>query len=295
MPVPGTATPIAPDGVPLWGNPALPDEGVPATVQTSKGAKTLWVRPTGLAALTGDDAELMLNARAEGTALGTYAEPSNAYKRASLALGPAVYYALGPSTRGYDLSTFGRDGTADGGLVFGSVGSSPVAGSSTSTSFDVAGPGRISSSYAPFVNGTTLTMTGWAYRNNTLAAHTLMGGNGSGAPQLNVKLGNLDVRWVAAQGGASPTWTAAWPAVGQWVHWAFIFDEFQDIASLYINGAFVSTQAQADPYTNPGTFKVGARGTSANSWDGSMAHVAVYTRALTAAEIAGLYAARLLP
>lgn len=296
MPVPGTAIPINPDdGAPVWGNPALPDGGVRMIFEDNEGEQTFYVRPHGLAAVNADDADFVLKAQSGGVPVGTYTPPSTGYRRATLSLEPTLYYTLGPNGQAYDLSTHGNDGTADGGLVYGTVVSSPVAGSVYSTAFDPGGPYRIHTDYAPFINGTIITMMGWAYRNDNLVTHTLMGSDNSTACQLRLNSNNNDVAWKSDQVGTPVTWSGAWPGTGVWVHWAFVFNEPMNLGSLYINGALVSTATVPVPYDNPGELKIGARGTSANGFNGSMAHVSFFERRLSDTDIAGAYAARLLP
>jgi hypothetical protein len=147
-----------------------------------------------------------------------------------------------------------------------------------------------------FANGTTRTFTGWAWRDTDAAADALFGSvTSTGTPFLYLDT-DADVIFIPSDGGTGRTWTAAWPGLNQWVHWALVFDEAADTASLYINGALEATKTGlTTQYSGPlGGIQIGRRSlTTFNNFDGQMAGVAVYERGLSDSEILNIYNSRL--
>jgi hypothetical protein len=142
-----------------------------------------------------------------------------------------------------------------------------------------------------FANGTTRTFMGWARRDATATQDALMGGGGStAAPALLLQSGSNDVIFAPAVGSTTQTWTAAWPGTGQWVHWALVFNEVADTASLYINGALASTKTGVTVQysATAGAFEVG-RATAVSVFDGKQAWPSIHKTALTAGQIRQLY------
>lgn len=220
-----------------------------------------------------------------------------AYRNLIIADTPDLYWPLDATYGVNDQSSGGtNDGTAAGGATVGGFAGSPISGETTSTDLDGTDD-RINSSYNPFTNGTTRTYTGWAYRDTSTSDDRIFSSSAaiSACPILQLSSGTTNVLWgPGGTGGTFTTWTSAWPGNTQWVHWALIFNETTNDASLYINGAFVSTQANATAYNaSPGTLQVGASFTTGLGapFDGKQAHFAVFTRALTASEIQGHYRA----
>lgn len=207
---------------------------------------------------------------------------------------PILYWPLDSLHGATDLSGNARNGTADGGVSIGGYSGSPISGETTSTDFDNTDD-AVTISYDPYVDGTVRTFAGWAYRDTDGGVDTIIGSSstGAGSPRLTLSSGSTNVVWRAnGTTGTTITWTAAWPGNTQWVHWVLIFDETNDLATLYINGVLVSAQADTN-VTGAGNFQVGRRATSTEPFDGKQAHVGIWDRALTAAEIRALYLAAL--
>lgn len=143
-----------------------------------------------------------------------------------------------------------------------------------------------------FANGTTRTFTGWAYRDTMDSQDVLWGSTVDEAehPRLTLAANNDNVTFAADQSVEVGSWSNAWVGIGKWAHWALVFDEANDEAELFINGesqGVVTHEAQW-PAT-PGDFQIAARRGSLGYFDGKMAHVAVFERALTPEEIAEIY------
>lgn len=211
-----------------------------------------------------------------------------AYSTAVLADTPALYWRLGASGT-TDQSGNARNGTGAGGITIG--GQSPgalVGDTDAATDFDGTDD-RITSSYAPFTAGSTITVEGWAWRDTSSGADVLFGTSSGSTPTwLYIASGSQNVVF-SPDNTALTTWTSAWPGNAQWVHWAFTFNETSNNASLYINGVLVSTQTQATNYSTPGNFAIGTRAGTFDPFDGKMDEVAVYTSALSATRIRAHY------
>ena len=215
------------------------------------------------------------------------------YTAAVLALSPALFWPLDAISGATDRSGNSRNGTGAGGVVVGGP-PAPSALPASSTDFDGTDD-LITSSYNPFTNGTTRTFAGWAYCDTNSGLNSLMGSGAAAGSQVLLRLssGGQNVVFGSQGSTGAVTWTSAWPGNTQWVHWVLIFDEGGDTASLYINGALTSAQAITRAYAaSPGNFRAGAQNsTGADPFDGKMAHVAVFERALTPGEILTIYKA----
>ncbi len=133
-----------------------------------------------------------------------------------------------------------------------------------------------------FANGTSRTFMGWAYRDTSSGADTIIWGNSSGTSDCNLGLatGSNDFAF-SPNNSTFTTWTGAWPGNGEWVHWAVVFNETTNSISGYINGVLVSSSTNTAQYGGASTFHIG----DGSPWDGKQAWVSVHERALTAGEI----------
>lgn len=164
------------------------------------------------------------------------------------------------------------------------IGVKNTAQNTTATSFD-GSDDRITTAYNPFTNNSTRTYMGWANRTNSTTADTLFAGSVANPAVLALSSGSQNVTWKP-QNSTTTTWTAAWPGNAQWVHWALVFNEATDAATLYINGALVSASTNAQAYNaTPGTLVIGARQSTTDPFVGSMAFFSVHEKALSAEEI----------
>src|SRR5262249_55921709 len=137
--------------------------------------------------------------------------------------------------------------------------------------------------YSPCVAGSQRTFMGWAYRNSTTDQDTLWTA-GSG-PLFYAAAGSENVTFQT-QSGSSQTWTAGWPGLGQWVHWALTYNDTTKIAELFINGISQGTKTLSLAYSSIGNFALSTN--SSNAWNGYMRKVMVYERILPSSEILAL-------
>ncbi|TXH08560.1 MAG: LamG domain-containing protein, partial [Hyphomicrobiaceae bacterium] len=145
------------------------------------------------------------------------------------------------------------------------------------------------SDIGPFANGTARTFMGWAWRDTSSSADTLIYGRSpSGPSHTNIALGSgSDNVAFSPDNSTFTTWLGAWPGNGVWVHWAVTFDEATNALKLYIDGALVSAETNTAQYSGTGVLAV----SDGSFFDGKMAEVCVYERALTATEIQAAVAA----
>ena len=177
---------------------------------------------------------------------------SAVYAAAVLADTPSLYWRLGePSgTNANDETANNRDGTYTGTFTLAQTGALK---GDTNTAVDLTAPtGVVTSTYNPFVNGTTRTFEGWAYR-DTDARRRLS----FSAAIADLRRGYLATRIAAAADVYLPIerLPAAWrlgPPLGRELVSGFTgrwsSTRPTDAAELYINGRQSGTQAAADAY-----------------------------------------------
>jgi hypothetical protein len=219
------------------------------------------------------------------------------YDTIATGLQPELYWPLDAEGLAEDQTANNRDGTAEGGISVGSFATGPFDVDDTgATTFDGTDDRITSASYSPYVNGGTITVFGYAYREDSAANHSLIGSNATNRFQLVLASGSQNILLDpdTSAGSGNLTWTAGWPGNDQWVHWIFQFNEVTNTAEFWINGVSIGTKTVTDPYNaSVGNFKLGASGTTfLNPFNGKMRGVGILSRAITAPEIASLVAAQ---
>jgi Concanavalin A-like lectin/glucanases superfamily len=199
---------------------------------------------------------------------------------------PALYWRLGePSGRVAADEANDRDGTYHGSPVLGVPGA--LAGDSNGA-VELDGNGDfVSRDYNPFVNGTTRTFEGWAWRDSTRHADTLFGSVGApkyGDVQLRIEAGGNDVSFWSDTNYGPAIWKRAWPGPDRWVHWALVFNEPADEVKLVINGVSKGRVEQESAYPTASGVSAGAGG-DGGSFEGKLDEIAVYRGALPDAQI----------
>lgn len=232
------------------------------------------------------------------------------YADAVLADSPALYWRLDETsgTVAADASGNGRNGTYTGGFTLGQ--SRAVMNSAWGPVLNAASPalrpgdggnsvalngstGWITSTYAAFAS--TRTFEGWAYYTDGSVSCSLFGGTGARGPQLRIITGTAPfaVQFDANTFfGGSHVWTGAWPNTNQWVHWVLVHTDTNNAPQLYINGVLqtltAGTNSTYDGTGNLGTFEAGITA-NFEPFKGRMDEIAVYTSALSAAQIQAHY------
>lgn len=212
------------------------------------------------------------------------------YAAAVLAAGPSLYWRLGEpvgAATAQDASGNGNTGSYGVGVTLGQTGAL-TGDSDTAAAFDNTTQALVAAAaYQPFAAGSSRTFMGWAYRTATTDEDTLFGAHGANPVRLSVASGSNDV--VFNTGANLQTWAAAWPGVGQWVHWALTYNDATRVAELFIDGVSKGQLTVATAYSeNADVFWAGAyeRGAFApTTWRGSLDEIAVFPSILAAATI----------
>jgi len=215
------------------------------------------------------------------------------FSQSLLALGPDLYWPLDAVYGATDQSGNGRNGTADGGIVLGGYSASPppIAGVTSCTDFDgsndrILGPaGYHFANYAQMTYLFWLNMDAWPPASGV--GHGLVGDSFQGYRYELRDFPSYELRHSA---GHDHNWTPVALASGTWVFVACVVDLTNDVVETYENGVSIGQIACAPdgvPYVG-GDMRLGWTG----FWlDAKMGHFAIMPQALSAAQIAGLYAA----
>jgi hypothetical protein len=146
---------------------------------------------------------------------------------------------------------------------------------------------------------TSLTLEGWFNFSGTGGDPALMA-RAVGTGVLNsfviwLNSGTLRVGIGDSVGGGNGVGVPFTPVVGQWYHIAFTFDNSTQRASLYLDGALIGTNVTSGTIgydSHP--VLLGAdinNGNLTNLFNGRIDEAAMYSRALSAAEIASIFTA----
>lgn len=203
-----------------------------------------------------------------------------------LALAPALYWRLGDAVGSgsvADASGNGRTGTPSAGVTLGAAGL--LTGDSDTAA--LVGGGNITSAFGPFSNAGQQTYLGWASAADFAAGRWLFGGDGGQPPTLSVDSATSVT--LGTNAGGSANWVIPALAIGTAFMWAVVVNQAAVTAELFINGISKGSKAFHAWGATPGNFLVGNRVTGAASWQGTEDEVAVWTSALTAAQILDLY------
>lgn len=203
-----------------------------------------------------------------------------------LELRPDFFWMLDSQFGAKDLSTPPLyDGTGSGVSIGGTSGG-PERGAATNTCTTFSNSLIDASGFA-FQNGAAMTICGLALRDTSADFDTLFSGSAAPANPAIFYLGpgSQDVVWDPQNGAgaAAATWSGAWPGNGIWVPWGLGDDRAAGQASLFLNGALVSTQAQADAFGASNTLRLGAYSAGFLPFDGKMLCVLGFKRLLSAA------------
>lgn len=142
---------------------------------------------------------------------------------------------------------------------------------------------------------TALTVTAWVLSRNLAGVHSiLVKSNGSGLANqwVSMESNNTSFRIRLKVSGTSVTTSGNPLTLGTWEHVAATFDGAT--TRIFQNGVQTASNAQTGTVSQDATVntRIGIGGSDANAWDGRIADVRVYNRALGDAEIASIHAAR---
>ncbi|MGH2356778.1 MAG: LamG-like jellyroll fold domain-containing protein, partial [Candidatus Limnocylindria bacterium] len=221
--------------------------------------------------------------------------PASAYAPLVLGGSPAGYWRLGEQTgtAAADAGPNNLGGTYSGSYALG-LGGAIVADTNTSVTFgggnaDMGSPGALN------ISGNALSIEFWAKGSpgtyNYLVSHT----NGGSQGYAVYTGGDGTYHFYIGRGGGlhitgsvSGTWD------GQWHHFANVFDGSQ--MRVYVDGTARLSESETGTLTGyTGNFRVAGYNGGGFSFNGSLDELAVYSRALSSAEIADHYVAGIAP
>ena len=140
-----------------------------------------------------------------------------------------------------------------------------------------------------FSNPSDVTLAGWVNTTDTSEQYVISLGDNVG-----LTVNNLAVGGYYYEGSSWHSMTPAGSLQSGWNHIAVTFDDTADTMTLYLNGVAVGTETVSSSisYTQGSNTIIGAHGTDQTSFEfnGLIDDARIYTRALSADEIAALAA-----
>ncbi|MHC4500425.1 MAG: LamG-like jellyroll fold domain-containing protein, partial [Planctomycetota bacterium] len=203
----------------------------------------------------------------------------------------------GSDNTAYDYSSGGNDGTITGSAtwVAGRVGGA--------LSFDFDGFGLDGSVSLPSDTlssiSTQVTVAFWQYGAPTQparACYPFQAATANSSIVLRVYLPRNDERvyFDAGTGDYDRTFTEVLDANqyrGQWNHWVFTKNSVNGYQNIYLNGELLdNSTGNYKPMNNINKFVIGSRYDGSSAYQGLIDEFRVYDHAMTAAEVADLYA-----
>lgn len=159
-----------------------------------------------------------------------------------------------------------------------------------STSFN-GSSSKVTTTYVP--TGSAITVSGWAFRDNTSAAHTLFGSDNNTGTMLRCGSGSNDINFWADVNAASTSFTGV-GKLRKWFHWVVTYD--LTTAKLYIDGVLVGVTSYSVAFNaSRGNFQIGAYTTAGTPFSGRIADVRLFTTALDASQVSTLYSTGVSP
>jgi len=221
--------------------------------------------------------------------------PSANYVDVVLADGPISYWRLGETSGTTVADTMGRNpGTMTGGVTPGTVGALPV-DSNKAMTFN-GSTGYISVPHNANLNITgDITLEAWAKPavlnwNEGVIVH-----KGGYQYRLAVNFTNQWQGGVYINGARFDVTAPTTATAGQWDH--IVMTRSGSTLTLYINGVSVATAAASgNLVTTTNILAIGRKGSNSSGYfNGAIDEVAIYNKALTAAQVQAHYAAGRAP
>ncbi len=216
----------------------------------------------------------------------------NNYDDVILAANPIAYWPLDAEHTVNDASGHGYTLTANGGISVGTagnrIGTSEYTGAGMTTDFDgIDDSLTLPVGTLPLDGSTPYSYEFWQYTDvipGTRIGSFLLGPSTTGGHHVlfNKDLGYAQIgAWAAQPVVASEVGDAGQPARGGHVHYAVTYDGLT--LTVYMNGEVLGTKTGTG-FNLDGSLWIGDAITG-GSLDGKMAHVAIYDRELTQAEV----------
>ena len=188
------------------------------------------------------------------------------------------------STTWFDLSGLNNSGSLTNGPTFntGSLGSIVFDGSNDYVKVN---------SFADILSKTTYTKTAWFYI-SSYSSNIISGGDsGLTNGQHAFWMAGGSILYAGHNGSWTTVASSTSLALNTWYFGAVTFNTTTGWR-LYVNGNLESTSASTTTFTGTGGILIGAFNDAGNLWNGRIASIGVYNRALSASEILQNYNAQ---
>ncbi len=197
--------------------------------------------------------------------------------------GLAGYWPLdnGSGVTASDLSVNGNNGTLNNGPTWGS---GKIGGAVVSDGVDDS----ISIPTGVNLAGNSFTVSAWAKRNTT-GADDMFFTQGIAVGNYGLLLGFRSTNTFTCAFYANDLDTTATYTDSEWHLWTCTYDTITNRRSIYRDGALVTYATAPSDYLGSGNMYIAYSSTGHGSFEGSVDEVRVYSRALSADEVAQLY------
>jgi hypothetical protein len=146
--------------------------------------------------------------------------------------------------------------------------------------------------------GSSYTVAAWVTLSNTSGFHTAVSQDGTNVSGFYLQYtGSAFAFSLVSSDATSGTTTRATSSFAAtpntWYYLVGVYDASSNQIKLYVNGSLVSTQTVPAAWKATGETVIGRgkwNGAAADSWAGNIDDVQLYDRALSAQEVAALYA-----
>lgn len=220
------------------------------------------------------------------------------FKEAILADTPAQYLRVNESagTNANDETVNNRDGTYGAGVTLAQSSLIPSDLIDTSILLSGTSTGRITTTYSPFVAGSTRTFLFIARRTASTEQDTIFGSDtsvGSAQVLFRLEAGAPATVKFYSQVGAPVEWASAWAGNNQDILGHLIYNDSTKKSILYLNAESKGEKTHGSAYSGtPGNLVIGAwANTFNNPWHGKLDDWAVFEGALSQARIEAQYQA----
>ncbi|MCF2532972.1 LamG-like jellyroll fold domain-containing protein [Yinghuangia soli] len=146
----------------------------------------------------------------------------------------------------------------------------------------------------------SFTVSAWAKITDTAKSYTVAAQDGTQVSGFYLHYNKDAGTWAFVRTSDDtsnpPRWFTAMakqpPRLGAWTHLAAVFDAASGTMTLYVDGVAQNSLVDNSPWKAGGPFTIGRATSDVDRFAGGIDDVQAYSRVLTAAEVAGLAAAR---
>jgi hypothetical protein len=186
---------------------------------------------------------------------------------------PLSYSGVGGTW--YDLSGYNNDGIISGATYDGVT---------VSGTFDFSGINQYVFLGQPIPSSTSFSISAWVYSTSNTGSRNIVSSESSPFWVVNTTLA------AGVAGNYTIVTNPGFP-ISEWKYVSFVFDDTNNLATLYINGVQVDQQFTTVTYTSQNTY-IGSHffgGTPVSFWFGSIAQVKIWDGACNATTILNDY------